>query len=650
MSREKIALWYRKIWRSEIGSNVAISAICLLFAIAIWWFIAFLCKCDYTETFKSLLKSGSSDFVPDWMHILLGVVGTIFIAPFIIAFAIALIRSVSQRIQLGQRRYHFIKGHFILLGYNQYSIGIILNLLQKEENKTTSLIILTTCSPKALRAELKSLLPTSVEERIIIYAGSPQSEEHICKLRLTEAKAVYLSLDGNEWDSAYTRSMSILPIIARYTKVRAVDNLLPVNILINDDKAYEIAQSLKLPASFNHYNGVQNLDIHIYNFYENWARLLWSYKGLQDINGEYVYDPLDFEQLDSPDMYVHLVVVGYNSMGKALVNEAIRVCHYPNYDNITRKGKTIISIIDPQADLYQCSFEASYPRLKEQVKDIDIEFVNAPVEDAIVRSKIAEWAKDEKQLVTIAICISDPDTAMQMALALPEDVYCLYKDLQLKYDPKKNRANIIENNSRPRVLVRQTVQNTIQELADENSKHYANLKIFGAYQDGLNMDFLDDTMAICVNGLYWQGYHDNIVKMTEIEEWNVNEKVADWKKKWHDSSLTSMEDKQKTRYQIDMYRSIYAYLQKKDINLDEGKVMMEKALIEQLAEVEHRRFMADVTLHGYRQKEKDEWRVDDVKVHNCIDEYHKLSALDQLKDHVFVKACPILKQWEKTLL
>ena len=77
---------------------------------------------------------------------------------------------------------------------------------------------------------------------------------------------------------------------------------------------------------------------------------------------------------------------------------------------------------------------------------------------------------------------------------------------------------------------------------------------------------------------------------------------------------------------------------------------MDKSLIEQLAEVEHRRFMADVTLLGYRQKEKDEWRVDDIKVHNCIDEYHKLSTEDQLKDHVFVKACPVFKQWEQTLL
>ncbi|MBO6075036.1 MAG: hypothetical protein J6P74_07900 [Paludibacteraceae bacterium] len=650
MIREKIAVWYRKIWRSDFGSNLTISLICFLLAIGIWWLISYCYECDRTETFKSLLKSGSSELVPDGLHISLGIVGAILIAPFAIALAISIIRILPERIGLGLRRYHCIKGHFIILGYNQYSISVILNLLQKERDNTSSLIILTTYPTKTLRAELKSLLPKSVEERIIIYSGSPQSKEHIGQLRLQYAKSVYITLEGNEWDSAYTRSMSILPTIAHCTKARTVNNLLPVNILINDDKAYDIAQTLKLPDSFNHFNGKQNLDIHVYNFYENWARLLWSYKGLKDPTGNYVYNPLDFEPLDSCEKFVHLVVVGYNSMGKALVNEAIRVCHYPNYDAKTKKGKTLITIIDPQGDSYKRCFEASYPRINEQVRDIDIEFINAPIEDANVRNNISKWAKDKKQLLTIAICIADPDAAMQMALNLPEEVYCQYKVLKLDYDHKKNRAKVNENNSRTRVLVRQTVRNTIQELADVNSKHYANLKIFGFYQDGLNLEILDDTIAICVNGLYWQGYDKEIEKMAEIEEWNVKEKIIDWQRKWYNSSLTSMENQQKTRYQIDIYRSVFAYLKDNSINLDEGKVVVDKRLIEQLADVEHRRFMADVTLLGYRQKVNEEWRVDDVKIHNCIDDYNKLSNEDQLKDHVVIKACPVLKKWERILL
>ena len=652
----QLRLFLRKWQRDEFWSNWFWALLaCVIVGVILC--IVVLCTRNSEGAWVSILKAGSPFPCPEkfplGVHIFLGILNTIIIAPIIIAAVTTSIQYWIKRILIGEKRYNHLKGHYVLIGYNKYSASIINNRLGRKNDETNTLVILTAINPKMIRAELRSLLPKSIEERVIIYAGDPQSEDQITSLRLPYAKSIYVTLDGNEWDSAYTRAMSILPLIAKYTQERSIKDkkLLPVNILINDDKAYAIAQTMTLPKSFNHYDGKQNLDVHIYNFYENWARLLWSYKGLKDVDEHYVYDSLDFEVLDSSEKFVHLVVVGYNSMGKALVNEAIRVCHYPNYDAKTKKGKTIITIIDPQAASYKRDFDASYPSFEKQVKDIYLEFINAPIEDMSVRDKISEWAKDENRLLTIAICITDSDTAMQMALNLPEEVYCPYTNLELDYDHERNRAKVKENNSRTHILVRQTVRNTIQELVDANSKHYANLKIFGSYQDGLNLEFLDDNIAVCINGLYCNGYDKNIEKMIEIEEWDVHEKYnADWLEQWYDSSNTSMENKQKTRYQIDMYRSIFAYLKENGVNIDERKIVKNKELVEQLAEVEHRRFIADVTLLGYRQRKDNEWRIDDVKIHNCIDDYKVLSETDQLKDHVVIKACPVLKQWEKILL
>ncbi len=640
MIREKIAIWYRKIWRSDFGSNLTISLICFLLAIGTWWLISSCNECDYTETFKSLLKSGSSELVPDGMHILLGLVGAILIAPFAIALAISFIRRFPERVRLGLRRYHFITGHYVLIGYNKYSASIINNRLERKNDQTSTLVLLTAMNPKMIRAELRSLLPKSIEERVIIYAGDPQSEEQIKSLRLPYAKAVYITLDGDEWNSPYARNISITQLISRYAGERGADNHLPVNVLINDDKAFDLSQALELPNTCHSYNGYRNIDIHIYNFYENWARLLWSYSGKKDYKGNYYYSDLDFEPLEGTDKYVHLVVVGFNSMGKALLKEAIRLCHYPNYDAQRAIGQTHITIIDPSADTLQCDFEASYPYLS-QIKDIEIIFKKARIEDKDIRVNIEKWAQDKKQLLTIAICLDDPDTAMQMALSLPKSVYVDYGQLEL--EPKENdssRAIVIKNNTRPHVLVRQSVCSSIQNIIDANVKQFANLKIFGTYYDGLAVDLLNDNLAICVNGLYSDHIYDDLEKVSIIEELPIKEKYEEWRYNWY---LLTENERCNNRYQIDMYRSTFAYLNRKDISI--GHILTDEKQIELLAEIEHRRWIADKSLYGFKQKKGEELRVDDVKIHNCIDDYAKLSREDQLKDHAIVISAPVLVKW-----
>ncbi len=567
-------------------------------------------ECDYTETLKSLLKSGSSELVPDgMMHIFLGLVGAILIAPFAIALAISFIRRFPERVRSGLRRYHFIKGHYVLIGYNRYSASIISNRVGREKDQTKSLVLLTAINPKMIRAELRSLLPKSMEERVIIYAGDPQSKEQIKSLRLPYTKAVYVTLDGDEWNSPYARNISIIQSISEYAGERDKNNHLPVNVLINDDKAYDLAQSLELPDSCYGFNEKRNLDIHIYNFYENWARLLWSYSGIKDANGNYCYDHLDFEPLEGSDKYVHLVIVGFNSMGKALLKEAVRLCHYPNFDEANNIGKTQITIIDPLADTLQCDFEAAYPYL-HQIKDIDLVFRKARIEDKEIRADIANWALDKKQLLTIAVCLDDPDTAMQMALSFPESVYVEYGQLEL--EPKKNdpsRATVIKNNTRPHVLVRQSVCSSIQEIINANAKHYANLKIFGTYYEGLAVNLLNDNLAICVNGLYADHLYDDLGKISIIEELPIEEKYETWRANWF--PLTENE-RCNNRYQIDMYRSTFAYLKRQDIPI--GHILTDEKQIELLAKIEHRRWIADKSLCGFRQKIGNELRVDDVKI------------------------------------
>ena len=629
MNTSKIALWWHNIWRNETKNNIALCIVSIVAVVAIWTLITLACGFSWSSTFRSLMKVGPTPAgVSISVHFILGLIGSVVITPFVFATITVWIRHRAQKVQLGQKRYRWIKNHIVMIGYNPYSASIILNLLTKPENATTPLIILTAQPPKFLRGEMRSLLPPSLQERIIIYAGSPQAEAHIKQLNLPQAKSVYVTLDGKEWDSAYSRAVSTLPLIAKHAKART--NLLPVILLLNDEKAYEVAQTLAIPESFKQFEGKQNIDVHIYNFYENWARLLWSYNGLKDAHGAYLYDRLDFEPLENTDKYVHLVVVGFGDMGKALVNEAIRVCHYVNFDEKTGQGRTRITVIDPKGDTFKRNYLAAYPYLLDQTKDIELEFLSATIEDASVRSQLSAWATDEQQLLTVAICLNNPDLAMQTALALPEEVYFTCRDGVLSH--------------RSRVLVRQAVRSGLTELIEANSDHFAHLKTFGTYYEGTDIELLNDDMEICVNGLYTEQYYDNMDRIGQIEQLDVLAKFSTWQQLWYQ---TSEMNRQKTRYQIDIHRSIFAYLQRLGIPM--GHILTDEALIEQLAQVEHRRWVALSSLLGYRQMKLGEKRTDAVKIHNCIMPYDRLTRVEQLKDHVVIITAPILSAWEKLL-
>ena len=629
MNTSKTALWWHNIWRSETKNNIALCIVCIVTVVILWTLITISYGFSWSSTFRSLMKVGPTPAgVPVSVHFVLGLIGSVVITPFVFATITVWIRHRAQKVQLGQKRYKWIKNHIVMIGYNSYSASIILNLLTKPDNATTPLIILSAQPPKFLRGEMRTILPPSLQERIIIYAGSPQAEEHIRQLNLHLAKAVYVTLDGKEWSSAYSRAVSTLPKIAKCAGERA--QLLPVNLLLNDDRAYEVAQTLNIPDEFKQCNGRQNLDVHMYSFYENWARLLWSYNGLKKENGDFLYDSLDFEPLENTDKYVHLVVVGFGDMGKALVNEAVRLCHYVNFDEATGRGKTRITVIDPKADAYKRTYMAAYPYLLQQATDIDLRFVNAYIEDAEMRTQLAQWATDEQQLLTVAICLKDPDLAMQTALTLPEEVYFTYR-----------QDTIIH---RSRILVRQAVRSGMKEIMQANNTHFANLKAFGSYYHGTDIEILNDDMEICVNGLYSERYYDNIDQIDCIEQMDVLAKYKDWQQLWFQ---TSEMNRQKTRYQIDIYRSIFAFLQRQGYAM--GHILTEKKLVEQLARVEHRRWVALISLLGYRQAKPDEKRIEQVKIHNCIVPYDQLTRVEQLKDHVVIITAPILSGWEKLI-
>ena len=582
--------------------------------------------------------------------LIVGIIGiVIFNGLLITAFSSGVERYV-ERIRDGRKRF-WLKNHYVMIGYNHYSSSIIERILGKE-NSQTKLVILTSKVADSVRTKLRASLSEEIDNRVIIYSGDGNTDKHVSKLDLDKAIGVYIMVEGNEWENQYTQSMTLLKEIESYASNHSIDadTLLPVNLFINETSAFNLVQRLSLPFDYlgcqagNNSQSHQNIDLHIFNFYDNWARLLWSYNGRKE-KGKYVYDSLDFEPIEGTNKYIHLVIVGFNSMGRALLLEALRICHYPNFEESTNENKSLVTIIDPEAEKLENQWYSQYPNYN-QIKDICVEFVPSTFESKNVRESLCKWCHDSRELLTIAICLSDPDAAMTMALSLPEDMFFNYEELELtpnKESDPNGKQIVIGNPIRPRILVRQNVKRSVSDIISFNSIAYKNVKLFGTFLNGFDEDLLNDDLSICVNGIY----SDTSCSMILSEIDNVEKKLLEipyeskfdqWKHNWLDYEQTPETNKMSTRYQTDHYRTLLPILERAKYLKEDDK----KSLMDLLACAEHRRWIAERTLAGWRQAKEGEKRIDSLKIHTCIVPHTKLPQEEFIKDRNVVAFAPIL--------
>lgn len=151
------------------------------------------------------------------------------------------------------------------------------------------------------------------------------------------------------------------------------------------------------------------------------------------------YEPITYES----NQTVHLVVLGKNEQAEALVKNAALVAHYPNYIR-NHKLRTRITLIDKDMEAWMKSFvsrhqsllDNSYYRhidvykktfathkplydgIREDFVDVEWEFVNGDIYDMVVQDKLATWAEDNNQVLSVAICNDNDSTNItQMRIA-----------------------------------------------------------------------------------------------------------------------------------------------------------------------------------------------------------------------------------------
>lgn len=535
-----------------------------------------------------------------------------FITPIISAFGMFLLGGllVTTLTNIVERRINNVskgfvtykgqRGHYVIIGYGEITVCLLNDIfkhekLQSADDRLPKVIILTNQDAQRVRAQIKSQLPYDYEKNILIYSGDIESRGHIERLNIKSAKEVYILGEPNELGRDSKNLECIRIICELRSKRKCIDPILTVNVQLNRPAFYSAVKKLEIPIDYVNVNGKQVLYFRPFNFYENWARLLWGYYRKDD------YDVLDFDPetsgsshilSENSNRHVHLVIVGFNRMGRALLLEAIRICHFPNFNELTRENKTIITVVDPEMDRLQPLFESQYPYIKD-ICDIDVRYEDAYVEDARIRSMLENSATNQQELLTVAICQRDPDASLATGLSLPESLYYRTDD------------NGISVNDNVRILVRQELQKGISTILKADEHKYKNVKVFGMLTEGISRRLLDDYAAMLVNAKYsGKNILDDKERACAPELWYA----------------TNEDMRCANRYQIEMYDTYARY---------ENFVSKES-----LYRMEHLRWCAERRIIGYHyDKIKDK----KFKTHPQLIPYYELPAIEKDKDSAVIE-------------
>ncbi|MBQ0153953.1 MAG: hypothetical protein KBS70_04110 [Bacteroidales bacterium] len=540
---------------------------------------------------------------PSWQIILLflSIIGCIAMSGIVVWYVSYKLQQAFERRRIAQNEeqlkklngtkdYPELKDHIVVIGYSGLTLSIIKEMLRKSE----AVALLTSCSIPDVRAEIEANCTSEEKEKIFYFSGNITMENHLRRLNLTSCEQVYILGEGDT--NRDTNNLLCAKLINKIVGEQPHLKPLPLHVELDTSTAYATIQRLKLPSSYTKKGDQVISYLRPFNYYENWARMLWGFFALHK------YDRLDFEPL-RPDSskYVHLVIVGFDNMGTALLLEALRICHFPNFDEKKKAIKTKITVIDKHMDELLPRFKANYAYL-DQITDIDIEYRHADMANAEVRQDISQWAKDPNQLLTIAISFYDSDNSISAALSLPVD--CFYQGYKTVKSENGQEVIVPNPTSNVRILVRQQIQSGIADILRENKK-YANVRTFGEL-DVIQSALFDDTLA------QWTSFYYHLAHKNSNEE---NIKFEDCVQEWYQYDEST---RFSNRYQIEMYKIYEDY--DDNIKIDH----------EILYQMEHLRWCAERSVMGFKDASKEGCKeTSSFMQHRLIIPFYKLLEKDK---------------------
>ena len=579
--------------------------------------------------------------------VIISLLGSILLGGVLISTISNIIERRVEVVRTGKAYYKSVRNHYVIIGYNDIIAGLIREL-HKEDSEAVILVMSNQVSEN-VRHNLQAQLNRDEERKVYIYFGNIESMEELRRLNIERAKEVYILGEQGDYgrDSKNIQCVHLVSLLKGKTEE---EHELPVYTQFNRLSSYSIIQKFDIihkkqdesQLDISDKNARSNIYFRPFNFHENWARRLWSLYTLEEDNPyeSLDYDPICFlsdGSLKNRDKYVHLVIVGFSNMGQALLLEALRVCHYANYDDTQEnesRVRTKITVIDKNMDAVKQYFTTQYPNLEIQVEDIHIIYRNENLRSPSVQEDLKCWCKDERRLLTIAVCISDPDESIILGLNLPGEIY----------------------QSETRVLIRQEIQTDLGEIIHKDNGRYRHVKVFGMLEQGISKDMLRDEMPSYINQEYEDIYNTQDIPKEYIKRlygYMKTNEITQLEKDKTRARLTwsNLEENMRwaNRYQIDAYLSyLHTLGYKVTRTLEVGqKIVTPDEFCEQLKSdkmwtlmrMEKHRWNAERTIEGWRFGEK---RDNIHRIHPLIVPFHKIAEEEKLKDKSVIINLPYL--------
>ena len=487
-----------------------------------------------------------------WLGLIVTLAGWFILSGFIMTIFINYYQSHLDRIQTGLSRYYFWGRHRMILGWSMMGASVVEQLFTENSKPV---IILSLLSPAEIRKELELLIATCEckirKKRIYIYQGSYDAAGELKYFNYKKTEKAVILGDFEETNQNVKNIQAIIKI-NDMAELDKSNKRITCYVHLSDFRTYDLLQDVDLEE-------LEKIDFRPFNFYEDWARRLWSIlpevksSELEMREKQFDYSPLCYRTITPASTEnVHLVVIGFGQMGQALAAQAARICHYAN------GKKTRITVFDETGkgeNIFRSHCNV------RTIPDIELNVINQAAEAEDTRKFLRGLAADENQITSIAVCISNPDTAISVALSLPQEI--LLADIPL--------------------LIWQETRSGLSDLAAKLMKNpkWKDIRFFGMLHECFGLDNRLDILA--------REIHENYRKAAGIEYVKAWEEI-DERNKWAN------------RYQADSYAELlssagYHF----EPAIGEDNMLAADDNLEWFAEREHDRWSAEKFIAGWRQ-------------------------------------------------
>ena len=503
-----------------------------------------------------------------WKYAIIYLLGSVVFSGLLIATITNALRTRADRFIQGKVRYRNFRGHIVILGYNDMVPGMIERMFEKLDEPCRVIIGVKNDVQKiadqifeTITGSDKSKANRRFKKYILVLEADSNNVWDLKKRMLVHrAKEVYIL---GERDDAYSlNSYDIIRDLCTGYK--------------HHPECYVQMQYQSTFALFQRYqNNNDKLEhFHAFNIQDTLAREIFTQHPEIDYreSGHINLGP------DS-DKHVHLVIVGMTEMGEALAREAAFRCHYPNY--FTRKTRTRITFIDQETKQYMTYFTGRYNHLfslchytfrdisanimakhqpDKDFLDIEFEFIQANIADKAIQNELSDWAMDESQILTIAICADMPHRSMAAGLYLPDEIF----------DTDKNIP----------VWIYQPTKGNMIKYLEGSINRFSNTVTFGTTGTDLNIknDYFVK-QAKCLNYFY---------QMHKVIDGDLTYQETDIDNEWRNTMIT---EKWSTIYNVSAIDTKLRSI---------GGLTHLSDNIELLANVEHNRWNVEKLLMGFR--------------------------------------------------